>query len=112
VRLKRSFPASLSRRLSYRAGNAFKQIDSEIHFEPGEAHLIFPDFGPLSILLWIFRLCSVRVNPDLVPPPASQHLINRHAIHFARDIPQRHFDRADAAPLTGIAAELLDLLED
>jgi hypothetical protein len=43
---------------------------------------------------------------------AAHHGANRRVIDLAGDVPQRHFDGADASGLPRVSAELLDLAEN
>ena len=54
----------------------------------------------------------VAVAADAVAVLAAQHLVDRHVVGLARQIPERLFDRHHAAGLAADAAELLDLLEN
>ena len=55
---------------------------------------------------------TLGVHADLVAKFPAKHLIDRHAISFAGQIPQRVLNRVDAAPPTVIRAMDLDLAED
>ena len=58
------------------------------------------------------RFGGVAIAADLVAELAAEHLVDRHAVGFARQVPERHLDAADAAGLPRVAAELFDLAED
>ena len=55
---------------------------------------------------------TLGVHADLVAKFPAKHLIDRHAISFAGQIPQRVLNRVDAAPPAVIRAMDLDLAED
>ena len=55
---------------------------------------------------------GIAVDPHLIAEFAAQKLIHRHAVSLARQIPQSQLYCADAARLTTLPAELLDLAEE
>ena len=54
---------------------------------------------------------GVAIDAHLVAELAAQHLVDRHAIGLAGEVPERDLDRRDAAALPAVAAELLDAAE-
>ena len=83
----------------------------KVHFQECEAK-IHPRFqtlagfgaaGPFGV--------GIAVDPHLVAELAAQHLIDRHAVSLARQIPQRHLNPRHAATLPPMAAKLLDAAE-
>ncbi len=69
-----------------------------------------------SICHGLWRVLAVNVgiavHANLIAELTAQHLPNRNAVDTAYQIPQGDFYRADAAALTGTAAELLNTAED
>src|SRR6185312_1111652 len=61
-----------------------------------------------GIRAWV----TLAVHTNLVAKFPAKHLIDRHTISFAGQIPQRVLNRVDAAPLAVIPAMHLDLAED
>src|SRR5207342_2639853 len=51
---------------------------------------------------------GIAIDAHLFPKPAAEHLVDGDAIGLAGEIPQRDFDRRDAAALAAVPAELLD----
>ena len=88
-----------------------QQFDPKIHFQKGVAllHAIGKSFAHIaSAALGI----GVAVDPDPVTVFAAEELPHGHAPRLPRQVPQRHFDPAHAARLTGITAKLFDPAED
>jgi hypothetical protein len=80
------FPLALSRGLHDHARRVFDHVDAQIHLHPGDPHrLTF--LGAPSILLRVVRLGRVRIDADLVPPLAAQHLVNRTVVDLAGNVP-------------------------
>src|SRR5262249_40482554 len=98
-------------RIGDNARDIFHQVDPEVHLEPGEA-LLLALLQPLAVNDQIVRLRGIGVAADLVAKLTAERLGNRHAIRFARQVPQRHLNRTDAAGLPAVAAELFDLTEN
>ena len=88
----------LAQRPAERAGRVAEQVDPQIHLEPGEA-LVLAQLQALAVHLRIVRFGGVGVAADLVAELAAEHLVDRHVVGFAGQIPQRHLDAADAAGL-------------
>src|SRR5579872_274511 len=88
-----------------------QKIDTQVHFQPRES-LILARLQALAVDLWVVGFGRVRVAANLVAKLAAEHLVNRHSISLACQIPERHFDAADAAGLPGVTAELLDFSKD
>ncbi len=86
------------------------QINAQIHLEPGEA-LLFALFQAFAVDLWVVRFGCVRVAADPIAKLTAQHLIDRRIVGFAGQVPERHFDAADAARLPRLAAKLLEFAE-
>ncbi len=87
------------------------QVDSEIHLQPGES-LLHAILQPRAVNLGIFRFHRVGVDPDAIAEFSAHHLVHRHVVGFARQVPQRHLDPAHAAGLPRVKTELLDLPEN
>ena len=83
--------------------------DAQVHLEKGKA-VVHPFLERFAHRRAGGLVDDVRiaVHADLVAESAAKHLIDGHAVRFAGQIPQRDLDPAHAAPLTGMAAELLD----
>jgi hypothetical protein len=105
-------PAIQPRGARHSAGNIFHHDDSEVHLQPGEAHLFLAGFQTRGVFLDVFGFLGVGIDTDLVTKFAAQHLVDGHAIHFAGDIPERFFHGDHATGLPRVTAELLDLLKD
>jgi hypothetical protein len=69
-------------------------------------------FEALAENLRVVGFGGVGVAADAVAKFAAEHLVYRHVISLARQIPQRHFQGAHASALARRTAELLDLAED
>ena len=54
----------------------------------------------------------VAVNTNFITEFTAKKLVDRHVIRFARQIPERNFNAADAACLSGRATKLLDFVEN
>jgi len=52
------------------------------------------------------------VSADFVAEFAAEELIDGGVVGFAGEIPEGHFDAADAAALAGVEAELFDFAEE
>ena len=88
-------------------------LNSQIHLEPGNAHLLFALFHSLRVDLRIIGLRRVGVDANLVAKlAASHHGIHRGVVNLARDVPQRHFYCRYAATLPRVTAKLLDLAKN
>ena len=88
-------------------------IHAQIHLEKSEAH-VQPFFqGKAHIVTGMTALyVRIAVHANFIPEFAAQQLVQRHAIGFARQIPQGDLNAADAAALPGMPAELLNLAEN
>ena len=84
----------------------------KIHLQAREALFVMRFFSRSREHLRIVGLGRVGIAADLVAELAAEHLVGGHVVDLAGDIPQRHFDAADAAALPGVSAELLDLAKD
>ena len=62
---------------------------------------------PVSVPLGIARV-GVAIHAHPVAEFAAEHLVDRHAIGLAGEVPERDLDRGDAAALPAVTAELLD----
>ncbi|MNW51961.1 hypothetical protein D3C74_294610 [compost metagenome] len=86
--------------------------DAKIHLEEGEAgfHPLLERFAHrfAGVLADNIRV-AIHANP--IAELAAEHLVDRHAIRFAGQIPERKLDSADAAALTRMPAKLLDPAE-
>src|SRR5258708_29436662 len=82
-------PLCQAQRMGERARRAVQQIDAEIHFQPGETFLLAP-FQTLAVNFRVVRFGGIGVAADLVAKFAAEHLIYRHAISLAGEVPQRH----------------------
>ena len=92
--------------------NVFNHDDAQIHLQPGEAHFFLAGFQARGVFLDVFRFLCVGINANLVAEFSTQHLVDRHAIHLAGDIPKRLFHGDHATGLPRVTTELLDLLKD
>src|SRR5260370_10514062 len=110
MRLVAQFPLIHTGRLHHCAGNAIEDVDTQVHFHPGKAHLLAL-FGASAIFLGVHRLLCVGVDADGVAPFAAKHLVDGYVVYLASDVPERHLYCADAAGLAPAAAELRDLLK-
>ena len=102
-----------AQRRGQRARLVHQKADAQIHLEERKAalHALFE--RPAHVAARVAALdVRIAVDADLIAEFAAQQLIQRHAVRLARQIPERHLDRRDAAALPGGAAELLDLVED
>ena len=94
-----------------RAGNIPHQIDCHIHLQEGEALLDAP-LQALAKHLGIAERRHVRINANPIAELAADHLVDRHVVGLAGQVPQRHLDPADPAGLAGVVPELFDLPKD
>ena len=93
-------------------GSLFDKIDAEIHLQEGKALLGHALLQTVGENFRVVRFRGVCVAADLVAEFSAKHLIRRHVIDFAGDIPQRHLHAADTAALSRMSAELFDFAED
>ena len=95
----------------YGSRDRLAQLDADIHLEEGETHL----GSGLETLPHFYGIgcggCVAVAADPIAELPASQ-LVGRHAVGLAGEVHQGHLDGADAASLSGVAAELLDAPED
>ena len=90
-----------------------QQLNAEIHFDDGEAHIDALLNGAAHVGAGVLAVhVGVAVNAHLVAEFAAQHLPQRDAPRLAGQIPQRDLDAADAAALTGGAAKLTNAAEE
>ena len=94
-----------------RAGDVLDEIDAEVHFEPGEA-LLFALLQALAVYLRVVRFGGVGVAADLIAKFAAEHLVNGDVVGFSGQIPEGHFDGADASALARMKAKLFDFAEN
>ena len=94
-----------------RAGNVLDEVDTQVHFEPGET-LLLALLEAIAVDVWIVRFGGVRVTAYFVAELSAEHLIDGNVVSFARQIPQRHFDGADASALARVKSELLYFAEN
>jgi len=101
----------VAERRDERAGHVHHELDAEVHLEEREAarHALLQGLAHVAAAALRVR---VAVAADAVAPPAAEQLPHRHAPRLARDVPARELDRAHAARLAAVAAELLDAAED
>ena len=93
-----------------RAGHVHQKLDAEVHLEErvalrdarleGLAHVASAALG-----------VGVAVNAHAVAELAAEELPHRHTPKLARDVPAGELDRAHAAGLARVAAELADTAE-
>ena len=87
--------------------------DAEVHLEEGKTHLHALLQRLAHGLTGVLAAhVGIAIDADLVAELAAQHLVDGHAIGFARDIPEGQLDATDAAGLASMMAELLDAAED
>ena len=98
-------------RRDHRARDIGDLHQPEIHLEEGEAevHALLEALAGLGAAR--HRRVGVAIDAHLVAELAAEHLVDRHAVGLAGEIPQRDLDRRDAAALPAVAAELLDAAE-
>ena len=91
-----------------RTGDIGDLHQPQIHLEEGEAevHALLEALAGLGAAR--HGRVGVAIDAHLVAKPAAEHLVDRHAVGLAGEIPQRDLDRRDAAALPAVAAELLD----
>ena len=65
---------------------------------------------PVSVAARHARV-GVAIDAHLVAEAAAEHLVDRHAIGLAGEVPERDLDRGHAATLPAMPAELLDAAE-
>ena len=107
------FPLRQIRRLGHRAWRVGYHFDAQVHLEPGEAHDFLALLHPLRINFRILGFGRIRINADLVAElTAANHCVYRRVIHFARDVPQRHFYRTHSTALSRVPTKLFDLSEN
>ena len=94
-----------------RAGNVLDEVDTQVHFEPGET-LLLALLEAIAVDVGIVRFGGVGVAADFVAELSAEHLIDGNVVSFARQIPQRHFDGADASALARVKSELLYFAEN
>lgn len=73
-------------RTRYSAGNIFHQIDSQIHFEPGEA-LLFALLQAVAINVGIIGFSGIGIAANAVAKLAAKHLVDGNVVGFAGKIP-------------------------
>src|SRR5947208_12110607 len=96
-----------------RAGTATNHFDTQIHLEPGEAHAFLSILDALRVDLGIIGSRGVCIEADLVAEFAtSQQRVDGCVVNLSGDVPQRHFDGADATALPGVPSKLFDLAEN
>ena len=88
-----------------------QQLDAQVHLEEGKAHL-HTGFERRPHIATAPLRVSVAVATNLVAPLAPEELPAGYAPSLAAKIHTGQFDRADAAGLARIAAELFDAAED
>src|SRR5574344_404010 len=84
-----------------------QKLDAEVHLEEGEAHLHAFDERLAHVASAALGV-RVAVAADAVAPLAAEQLPHGKPPRLAAKVPAREFDRADAAGLARVAAELLD----
>ena len=92
MRQSTPLPGAHPRGTRHGVGDFRHHLDAQVHLQPREAHLFFAGLQALREDLGVFRFGGVGVDPDLVAEFAAQHLVDRHAVHFAGDVPERFFD--------------------
>ena len=94
-----------------RAGDIRDLHQAQVHLEEGEAelHALLEALAGLGAAR--HARVGVAIDAHLVAEPAAEHLVDRHAIGLAGEVPERDFDRRDAAALPAVPAELLDAAE-
>jgi len=93
------------------AWDLFNEIYAEIHFQAGKTVLSHALLQAVCEDFRVIRFRGVCIAADLIPKFPAEHLIRRHVVDFAGDIPQRHLYATDATPLPGMAAKLFNFAE-
>src|SRR5574344_129296 len=88
-----------------------QKLDAEVHLEEGEAHLHAFDERLAHVASAALGV-RVAVAADAVAPFSAEKLPHGKPPRLAAEVPARELDRADAAGLARVAAELLDAAED
>ena len=99
-------PCRIAQRIGQRAGNIANAIDAQVQFQEGEAL-----FDSLLKAVDVGVGC-IRIKTDTVAIAPAEHLVDRHAIRLARQVPKGHLDGGNAAALPSMRAELPDAFED
>ena len=93
------------------AGDVHEELDAEVHLEEGVALRDALLEGESHVAAAAFAV-GVAVDADFVAEFAAEHLPDGDAPGLAGEVPAGDFEGADAAGLSGVAAELLESAED
>ena len=95
-----------------RAGHVPEDPEAQVHLQEGEAHGHAGPQRPAHLQAGMLSFhVGIAVDADPVAVFPAQHLVHRHAVRLAGQVPQGDLHPADAAALPGRAAELFDAAE-